>query len=177
MIDIHPAALTCLARIMSVLGLEPYIEAMIQANATQWQPPGGATYHVAVAEVMERSLITEPQVGVTACIARHLCDGGFLVPERVDLSLCLLSPEAEQDRAAESRDRLWEYFELSGETIPEMLPALDDGAAPDRIFIDPVCFHSPNPWRRIMKDRKPGPFRYRRSDFPIPCQPGWRYAF
>lgn len=138
LIDIHPAALECLAKIISVLGLEPYIEAIIEADATQWQPPGGEQYHMVVTEVMQRSLITEPQVGVTEAIVRHLRPGGVLVPERIDLSLCLLSPEAEQERAVEARDRLEEYFELSSDSIPDVTPVLGDGAAPDRIFIDRV---------------------------------------
>ncbi len=138
LIDIHPAALACQAQIISVLGLEPYIEATIQADATQWHPPGGEKYHVVVAEVMQRGLITEPQVGVTEAIARHLRSGGFLVPERIDLSLCLLSPEAEQERAVQARDRLGEYFDLSGDSIPDVTPILGDSAAPNRIFIDRV---------------------------------------
>ena len=138
LIDIHPAALACLAQIVSVLGLEPYIDATIQADATQWHPPGGRKYHVVVAEVMDRGLITEPQVGVTEAIARHLRSGGFLVPERVDLSLCLLSPEAEQEQAEQARDRLGEYFDLSGSSIPDVTPILGDGAAPNRIFLDRV---------------------------------------
>ena len=138
LIDIHPAALACQAQIISVLGLEPYIEATIQADATQWHPPDGEKYHVVVAEVMQRGLITEPQVGVTEAIARHLRSGGFLVPERIDLSLCLLSPEAEQERAVQARDRLGEYFDLSGDSIPDVTPILGDSAAPNRIFIDRV---------------------------------------
>ena len=138
LIDIHPAALACQAQIISVLGLEPYIEATIQADATQWQPPGGKKYHIAVAEVMERGLITEPQVAVTQMIANHLRSDGFLVPERIDLSLCLMCPEAEQERAEQSRDRLGEYFDLSGDSITDITPVLGDSAAPDRIFIDRV---------------------------------------
>ena len=138
LIDIHPPALACLAQILSVLGLEPYIEATIQADVMQWYPPGGEKYHVVIAEVMQRGLITEPQVGVTEAIAKHLRSGGILVPERIDLSLCLLSPEAEQERAEESMDRLGEYFDLSGDSIPDVTPVLGDSAAPDRIFIDRV---------------------------------------
>jgi len=138
LIDIHPPALACLARIISVLGLEPYVKAAIQADATQWHPPDGEQYHVAVAEVMQRGLITEPQVGVAEAIARHLRGGGYLVPERIDLSLCLLSPEAEQERAEQSIDRLEEYFELSGDSILDITPLSGDSAAPDRIFIDRV---------------------------------------
>jgi hypothetical protein len=138
LIDIHLPALECLAQIISVLGLEPYVAATIQADAMEWEPPGGETYHVVVAEVMQRSLITEPQVGVTAAIVTHLRPGGFLVPERVDLSLCLLSSEAEQEQAVQARDRLEEYFDLSSDTIPDVTPVLGNGAAPERIFIDRV---------------------------------------
>ena len=38
----------------------------------------------------------------------------------------------------QSRDRLGEYFDLSGDSIPDVTPILGDSAAPDRIFIDRV---------------------------------------
>ena len=70
-------------------------------------------YHVLVAEVMECGLSVEPQVAVTLHQVRHLRDGGFLVPERIALSLCLFDPAREYDPAVRQssnggdEDRQW----------------------------------------------------------------------
>jgi len=119
LIDMHESALSCQAQIVSVLGLEQYIEETVQADATEWVPPNEKKYHVAIAEVMQRALIVEPQVAVTIALSKHLRPGGLLVPERIELTLCLLDPGAEQTLAVACRGRLSEYFRLSGDSIPD----------------------------------------------------------
>jgi len=119
LIDMHESALLCQAQIISVLGLEEYIEETVQADATQWVPPVEKQYHVAIAEVMQRALIVEPQVAVTLALLKHLRPGGLLVPERIELTLCLLDPGAEQSLADTCAERFSEYFRLSGDSIPD----------------------------------------------------------
>jgi len=119
LIDMHESALACQAQIISVLGLEEYIEESVQADATRWIPPDEKQYHIAIAEVMQRALIVEPQVAVTLALSKHLRPGGFLVPERIELTLCLLNPGAEHSLADECVDRFSEYFRISGDSIPD----------------------------------------------------------
>ena len=119
LIDMHESALSCQAQIISVLGLEEYIEEAVQADAAQWIPPDEKQYHVAIAEVMQRALIVEPQVAVTLALSKHMRPGGLLVPERIELTLCLLDPGAEQTLADACADRFSEYFRLSGDSIPD----------------------------------------------------------
>ncbi len=137
LIDTHPAALKCQSQIVSVLGLESYIEAAIPGDAIQWTPPEGRAYHVVAAEVMQRGLVIEPQVAMTLAIARHLRPGGFLVPERVELSFCLLNLQAEINLVEDGIARQAEYFRLSGDSIPDAeLPASHCGLETIRERLD-----------------------------------------
>ncbi len=138
LIDVHPAALSCLAQIISVLGLEDYVEEALQADAIRWVPPQDRKYHVAIAEVMQRGLIVEPQVAVTLALSKILRTGGFLVPERIELTLCLLCPGAEQKMAVESMARLAEYFRRSGDSFPDAKqswPDIDPATGGERVII------------------------------------------
>lgn len=138
LIDMHQPALSCQARIISVLGLEGYVEETVQTDATEWIPPDGKKYHIAVAEVMQRALIVEPQVGVTMAVTKHLRPGGLLVPERVELTLCLLKPGAEQYQAEAGVARMPQYFRLSGDSIPgakASLPDTDPTTGGERVII------------------------------------------
>jgi len=121
LIDMHSAALLCQAQIISVLGHEDYVAETVQADATRWRPAQYKKYHVAVAEVMQRGLIVEPQVAVTLALLRHLRPGGLLVPERVELTLCLLNAGTEKHLADAAVDHLSEYFRLSGDSLPDCL--------------------------------------------------------
>ena len=72
-----------------------YVEDLLQADATQWAPAGSKTYHILVAEMMDRGLSEEPQVAATMHMVKFLRAGGFVVPEKVELSLCLFDPATE----------------------------------------------------------------------------------
>lgn len=111
LIDIHQPALDCLAGILATLGLGDYVEDVLQADAAQWVPAGSKTYHVLVAEVMDRGLSEEPQVAATMHLVRFLRAGGFVVPEKVELSLCLFDPPIE------SRLGDWRASEESPSTL------------------------------------------------------------
>lgn len=134
LIDMHPAALSCLAQVIAVLGLEDYVAETVQADAMRWRPGADKKYHVAIAEVMQRGLIVEPQVAVTLALLTHLRPGGFLVPERVELTLCLLNPGAEKSLSDAALARLSAYFRLSADSIPDCLPA----ASSERVAIGPA---------------------------------------
>ena len=97
LLDIHQPALECLAEIISALAVGDYVDCYVQADATAWTPPETKTYHVVVAEVMEKALTSEPQVAVTMHLAKFMRAGGFFVPESVELSLCLLDPATEHN--------------------------------------------------------------------------------
>lgn len=114
LIDIHQPALDCLAGILATLGLGDYVEDFLQADATQWAPAGSKTYHILVAEVMDRGLSLEPQVAVTMHLVRFLRAGGFVVPEKVELSLCLFDP-ARENRLVEQEGSAEGLFTLDGE--------------------------------------------------------------
>lgn len=133
LVDIHESALSCQAQIISVLGLEDYVEETVQADATQWIPADGKQFHIVVTEVMQRGLVVEPQVAVTLALVEHLRPGGLLVPERIDLTLCLLDPAAEQTLTDGCADRLSDYFRLSGDSVTDAIkPALDADLATGR---------------------------------------------
>jgi hypothetical protein len=129
LIDAHRPALDCVAGIVSKLGLDAYIEEPVHADAAAWTPAGGKRYHVVVAEVMQRALKVEPQVAVTLNLSPHLRAGGFLVPERIDLSLCMLNPGTEFQLAEAASEPLADYLDKGGFFPPEPPPA--DGLPTD----------------------------------------------
>ena len=112
LIEIHQPALDCLKGIIVSLDLDDYVADLCQADATQWVPTRPKTYHILVAEVMDRGLSAEPQVAVTMHLVKFLRPGGFVVPESVELSLCIA-------------DRPVEMNQLEGNRLAEDLPAPD----------------------------------------------------
>lgn len=103
LIDIHQPALDCLKGILAALGLDDYVAALCQADATQWVPAPSKTYHILVAEIMDRGLSTEPQVAATMHLVQFLRPGGFVVPECVELRLCLSDRPVEMNRLEGNR--------------------------------------------------------------------------
>lgn len=93
MIDVHPVAARTVPALFRALGIGDCIDEMVTGDALTWRPRGPG-YHVAVTEVMQRALAKEPQVAMTAHLARCLVPGGVLVPERVALDLALFRHNA-----------------------------------------------------------------------------------
>jgi hypothetical protein len=105
LLDIHEVSLDCLRTIVRHLDIGDYVEAFVLADVSTYSPalsqsPDGR-FELVACEVMQRALQKEPQVAVTENLSRHLAAGGILIPQQVDVSLCLLNPDHEHRSLAE----------------------------------------------------------------------------
>lgn len=86
LLDIHPASLADARRLAAELGLERSIRATICGDACAVRFAEADRPHVVVAEVLRRALKKEPQVAVTRALAPQLREGGFFLPEKIEVA-------------------------------------------------------------------------------------------
>jgi hypothetical protein len=92
-LDIHACSLDSVRQLIECLGFEHSVS-FVQADACRYQTMDD--FHLVVAETMQKSLEQEPQFTVTANLVSTVCDGGFFIPESINVSLCLAYLENEQ---------------------------------------------------------------------------------
>ncbi|MBF0613262.1 MAG: hypothetical protein G8345_21145 [Magnetococcales bacterium] len=90
LLDIHPHSLEAAKTIVTTLGLQDYVDAYVQADATTWTCPDHLRPHVMVSETMQNALKKEPQVAITRNLAHQCVPGGYFLPEKVRVDFCLL---------------------------------------------------------------------------------------
>jgi len=90
LIDVHADALAAVTRLQDVFGLGHYAIETHCADATRFQCAHAPD--LVVTETMHKALEQEPQFGVTANLAPQLAPNGVLIPERIDVDLCVAGP-------------------------------------------------------------------------------------
>ena len=119
-LDVHQNSLDQVRCIYDALEYHSFIDDLVCADVTSWEHDG-PPFHVAVAEVMQRALMKEPQVAVTGQICSMLHPKGLLVPQRIALELSLFDITAEFDpetgwKGPGQRMSLGTLFELTRDT-------------------------------------------------------------
>jgi len=145
-LDIHQTSTDATQRLYQSLGAQDYVERWVTADASTFVPDG--TYHIIVAEVLQRGLTREPQVQVTRHLARYLKEGGSFVPEEITLDLAICDPrpifmpakDGElMQTVNEERLQLGRVFTLTAESAVAMETV--DGQVPLGTIIVPEIPH------------------------------------
>tara|TARA_R110002110_G_C13470525_1_gene720935 strand:- start:49344 stop:50327 length:984 start_codon:yes stop_codon:yes gene_type:complete len=111
LLDIHQASLDSVTLLLSHFELGDHQVNTVKADACLYQH--AEPLHLVVAETMQKSLEQEPQVAVTANLAPQLLPAGFFIPQRIDITLCVINPEHENTLCP-----LAVIFELTAEHAP-----------------------------------------------------------
>ena len=124
LVDVHQRSLDSVRRIVEALGLEPWVRAALQADASRLQLSGTSSFDVLLVEAMQRGLEKEPQVAIAWNLLRQLPDDAVLVPEAVTVRACLADlgaevavPLARDGGPLPERTELGTLFELSAAAI------------------------------------------------------------
>lgn len=121
-LDIHQRSLDSVQKIVQTLGLNAFMRAYIQCDATTYKHPANAL-HILVTETMQSALLNEPQVSIAMSLAPQICEGGILIPERIMIDACLWDLEY-RPRAAPSDDN---GLDASGPASLEAIPRIGLG--------------------------------------------------
>lgn len=133
LLDINHRSLEAAQCVVQSLGLENYVAAYVQADATVYVHPD--PFHVVITEAMQKALTKEPQVAITLNLAPQLCAGGIFIPERIAIDACLydlakefasLPAEASESGSSPGsfgaeriRIKLGRILELTAESFPD----------------------------------------------------------
>ena len=93
MLDIHHESLDSLRAILNRLGLEKFVKAYLQTDASRYRHPADDPIHIVVSETMTAGLAMEMQVPITLNLAPQLTEGGLWVPESVSVNAVAGRPE------------------------------------------------------------------------------------
>lgn len=94
LVDIHPRSLESARACFAAMGCSDYLMDTHCGDAASYQHLG-APFHLVVTETMQRALVKEPQLAISANLAPQLPPGGLLVPELIKISLVGLDPRTE----------------------------------------------------------------------------------
>lgn len=88
LLDINPASIACLNKVISYFKLEPYVLQVAEADAVTYQVPAQLQPDIILSETMMPSLKKEPQVSIVANLVVQ-CPQAILVPELIEISAVL----------------------------------------------------------------------------------------
>jgi hypothetical protein len=132
LLDIHERSLSAARKIFETFELSAFAREFVQCNAVEYVFDKGMPLHIVVVEAMQKALVHEPQVAITLNLASQLCEGGLLVPQRIEVNACLAklneefsltaSSSSESDVAGLARKRisLGRLLDLSAESADEL---------------------------------------------------------
>lgn len=90
LIDFHEVSLAGVRRLAETLGVAASVRACIAGDAAAVRFAEAERPHIVACEVLRRALKKEPQVAVTQALAPQLREGGFFLPERIEVDLGIL---------------------------------------------------------------------------------------
>jgi hypothetical protein len=131
LLDIHERSLLSARKIFEAFGLSDYAREFVQCDAARYVFDKELPLHIVVIEAMQKALTHEPQVAITMNLAPQLCEGGFLVPQRIEVNarlakldeeVSLITSQAEKISAGPARKRisLGCLIDLSAESVSEI---------------------------------------------------------
>lgn len=126
LLDAHEFSLNAAQKVFQELGLTNFVRDYIQSDAALYK--SDVQPHIVIIETMQMALEKEPQVAITLNLAQQLRDGGFLIPQKIEIDACLakFKDEFSFDGANESaclkrnRISLGRLFEISAGNACEL---------------------------------------------------------
>ncbi|MEH6582293.1 MAG: hypothetical protein V7754_10190, partial [Halioglobus sp.] len=93
LLEIHRRSLDSVGHLIDHFGFTAHAIEFAQVDASHYQHHSKP--HLVIAETMQKALEQEPQLAVTANLAPQLCTGGILIPEKIEVELCLAPHQQE----------------------------------------------------------------------------------
>lgn len=90
LLDINPASIAYMNRVIRYFTLEPYVLEVLEADAVTWRIPAAYKPDIILSETMMPSLKTEPQVSITINLVAQ-CPQAIMIPEMIEVSAALLN--------------------------------------------------------------------------------------
>lgn len=126
LLDAHEFSLNLAQKVFQEFGLSNFVCDYIQCDAALYK--AAIQPHIIITETMQKTLEKEPQVAITLNLAPQLCDGGFLIPQKIEIDACLAKFKDEfsfisaNESTGFKRNRipLGQLFELSAENASEL---------------------------------------------------------
>lgn len=97
LLDINPASIAYLNKIIRYFNLEPYVLQVVETDAVTYRIPAAWQPDIILSETMMPSLKTEPQVSIVANLAGQ-CPQALLVPEMIEVSACLYNRNMNEEK-------------------------------------------------------------------------------
>jgi hypothetical protein len=132
LIDAHVPSCLNLCRLISQFGLEGISHVVVCADASRYVHR--LPLHLAIVETMQRALLNEPQVAITANLASQLHADGVLVPEQVTVHLARVA-EGSDALGVLPADERTPVLALSRSIAREAPPALRSGVT---VYFEPT---------------------------------------
>jgi hypothetical protein len=97
LLDINPASIACLNRIIRYFNLQPYVQQVVETDAVTYQVPAQWQPDIILSETMMPSLKTEPQVSIAANLVGQ-CPQALLVPEMIEVKAVLYNSQMNDEK-------------------------------------------------------------------------------
>jgi hypothetical protein len=112
LLDISSYSIQSVQLLLTALGLDNRIDAVICGDATTYTHASSSPLHMAVSETMYHALVREPQVAITHNLVPQITPNGILVPEeiRIDLMQAFFAKERYWNIADNSCDTRTNFF-------------------------------------------------------------------
>lgn len=97
LLDINPASIVYLNKVIRYFNLEPYVLQVVETDAVTYRIPAQWQPDIILSETMMPSLKTEPQVSIVANLVGQ-CPQAILVPEMIEIAACLYNSIKHNER-------------------------------------------------------------------------------
>jgi hypothetical protein len=95
LVDINPASIAYLNRIIAYFSLQPYVLQVVQTDAVTYCVPAQLQPDIILSETMMPSLKKEPQVSIAANLVLQ-CPQAILIPELIEVSAVLYNSKPDE---------------------------------------------------------------------------------
>lgn len=96
LIDIIPDNIIAVKKLISSLGMQPYFDKIVLADATKFEWDKRTPLNMVLSETMLNALRKEPQLAITLNLSRQLAPEGLFIPEEIDICLVQVDPGKRQ---------------------------------------------------------------------------------